>query len=344
MLKFNFDKLKPQQQIQLMSLLNNPYTLTLREEEGQKLTIQQLDDNFRYFLNNVISGTANQVAYFDADGNISSDEFFTRTDETTTIQTAWWTPDYLQFTGSGLNDGVLLVPINGYYTGPTNSVYTITISATGPSADFIDWSSTSGASGSNVEIVSGDPTGLDSEIGVYFPSTTGYTIGDSWQAGIIQMTSFHLNGEVLGNGGIANGVVDQTNNIASVFLLGNASGGPNGLVSGLFNFTTEGQSLINMKSEDGSLFTIDLYASDGNVGSQISMSDTIRFNFQTGDNYTFPTTNAQGPLVNDGGGSLFFETGWNGTYSTGAGQIVTVTNGIITNVGYPVVPPPPPPK
>jgi hypothetical protein len=62
------------------------------------------------------------------------------------------------------------------------------------------------------------------------------------------------------------------------------------------------------------------------------MSDTIRFNFQTGDNYTFPTTNAQGPLVNDGGGSLFFETGWNGTYSTGGGQIVTVANGIITNV------------
>lgn len=332
MLKLNFDKLKPQQKIQLMSLLNNPYTLTLREEKGQKLTTQELDDNFRYFLNNVISGTANQVAYFDADGNISSDEFFTRNDETTTIQTFWWTPDYLQFTGSGLNDGVLLVPINGYYTGPTNSVYTITISATGPSADFIDWSSTSGASGSNVQIVSGDLTGLDSEIGVYFPSTTGYTIGDSWEAGMLQMTSFHVNGDVLGSGGITNAVFDETNNIISLFLAGNATGRPNGLVSGLFNSNTGGQALINMVSEDGSLFTIDLYAGDGNVGSQLSMSDTITFNFQTGDNYTFPTTNAQGPLVNDGGGSLFFETGWNGTYSTGEGQIVTVTNGIITNV------------
>ena len=330
MLKFNFDKLKPQQQIQLMSLLN-PYTLTLREEKGSKLTIQELDDNFRYFLNNVISGTANQVAYFDVDGNISSDQFFTRTDETTTIRTSWWTPDYSQFTGSGLNDGVILVPINGYYTGPTNSVYTITISATGPSADFFDWSSTSGASGSNVQIVNGGNQ-LDSEIGVYFPSTTGYTIGDSWEAGMIQMTSFHVNGDVLGNAGIANAVLDQTNNIGSFQLLGNATERPNGLVSGLVNYNTGGQASINMVSEDGSLFKIYLYAGDGNVGSEIRMSDTITFNFQTGDDYTFPTTNAQGPLVNDGGGSLIFETGWNGTYSTGEGQIVTVTNGIITNV------------
>ena len=37
-------------------------------------------------------------------------------------------------------------------------------------------------------------------------------------------------------------------------------------------------------------------------------------------------------LKTDGSGNLSFTTAWSGTYSTGEGQIVTVTNGLITSV------------
>jgi hypothetical protein len=330
-LKFDFTKLKPTQIPMLMSFLNNPYTLTLREEKGSKLTTEELDNNFRYFLNNLISGTATQIPYFDNEGNLTSDDGFSRTTETTSISNPFWTPDYLQFTGSGENDA-LLIPVNGYYTGPTNSVYTITISATGPSADFIDWTSTSGASGSNVEIVSGDLTPLDDEIGVYFKNPDGHTLGDVWEGGLIQILSFFSNGDVLSNGGIANATLDVKNSIISIYLLGNATGRPNGSFFGLINNNTGGQGSINITSDDGQLFSVDIYAGDGNVGSQLTMDEYINFQFSTGDSYTFPTNNAQGPLVNDGSGSLSFQTGFSGTYSTGEGQIVTVTNGIITSV------------
>lgn len=332
-LNLDFSKLKPQHIPMLMALQNN-YQLTLRGEKGSKLTIEELDDNFRFFLDNIgtISGTASEIAYFGQDGFLTSDSGFTRTEDTTQILHTFWTPNYPQFSGN-TNWPMVGIAANGYYTGPTNSVYTIIISATGPN-DFFDWSDNTGASGSNIEINSGNGNLLDSEVGVYFPNSNGHDIGDTWTFDMIEIESFHVNGDAIGNGGIVNATFDQTNNIASINLLGNATGRPNGALYGLINQQTGDQGLVNITSFDGISFRVDIYAGDGNNGSQLKMdAKAIGFNFSSGDEYYFPTTNGSGPLVNDGAGNLSFTTGFSGTYSTGEGMIVTVTNGIIMSVG-----------
>ena len=331
-MKLNLDlsKLKPTQKTTLLTALqNNNYQLTYREDKGSKLTIQELDDNFRFFLSN-ISGTTSQIPFFGADGLLMSDSGFTRTEDTTQILHTFWTPNYPQFSGTGTNTTMVGIAANGYYTGPTNSVYTIIISATGPN-DFFDWSDNTGASGSNIEINSGNVNLLDSEVGVYFPNSNGHDIGDTWTFDMIEIESFHVNGDAIGFGGIVNATSDQTNNIVSINLLGNATGRPNGAVYGLINNNTGAQGLVNVISNDGNLFSVYIYGGDDTNNAQIKISDVIIFTFNT-DEYTFPTTNAAGALVNDGSGNLSFTTGFSGTYSTGEGMIVTVTNGIITSV------------
>jgi len=292
MLKFNFDNLKTNLKFKSMYVTaSNPYNLTLREDKGSKLTIQELDENFKFFLNTVVTGTPSQVAYFDTDGNISSDELFTRNEGTTIIGETWWNPDYARFiSGTGSNNDVAFILVNGYYTGPTNSVYTITISATGSPNDFIDWSSTSGASGSNIEI-NQDVTELDTETG--------------------------------------NIIFDTTNNIVSINLLGNITGNPSGLIMGLVNFDNNCRGLININSSDANLFEINMHGGDSINTSDITIGQNISFQFDGNDSYTFPKTNDNGPMVNDGGGNLTFQKGFNGTYSTGEGKVVTVINGII---------------
>lgn len=332
MLKFNFDNLKTNLKFKSMYVTaSNPYNLTLREDKGSKLTIQELDENFKFFLNTVVTGTPSQVAYFDTDGNISSDELFTRNEGTTIIGETWWNPDYARFiSGTGSNNDVAFILVNGYYTGPTNSVYTITISATGSPNDFIDWSSTSGASGSNIEI-NQDVTELDTEIGVIFKDTNGHKIGDTWEAGMIQMSSSLYNGSLsgLGSSGIGNIIFDTTNSIVSVNLLGNIIGNPSGLIMGLVNFNNNNRGLINIGSSDTNLFEINMHGGDSINTSDITIGQNISFQFDGNDSYTFPKTNDNGPMVNDGGGNLTFQKGFNGTYSTGEGKVVTVINGII---------------
>ena len=210
--------------------------------------------------------------------------------------------------------------------------YTVTISATGPN-DFFDWFDNTGASGSNIEINSGNGNLLDSDIAVYFTNSYGHDIGDTWTFDIIEISSIIVNGNVIGKGGIANATLDETNSIVSLNLFGNATGRPNGAVYGLFNQQTDGQGLVNIISNDGISFGVDISAGDGNNHSKLSVSDTsIGFKFDQGDEYYFPTTNASGPLVNDGSGNLSFTSAWSGTYSTGEGLVVTVTNGLITSV------------
>jgi len=331
MLKFNFDKLK-QTLSSTMLASNNPYTLTLRGTKGSKLTIAEMDNNLLYLDNNVV-GTPSQVAYFGEDGNLTSDDIFTRTTESTLIGNEYWTPNYPQFTGGGDPD-IRVFTTTGYYTGPTNSVYTVTISATGSSFDFFDWSSTTGGSGSNVEILNVDME-LDSEISVYFGNKTGHNIGDFWEVSMIPMKAFMSSGNAIGISGIITGTIDETNGIISVNLVGSGTGRPSGAVFGVANQLNNTRGLVNITSENGSDFGINI-ASVGMLStSELSIDNSsISFNFDTGA-YYFPTTNGQGPMVNDGDGNLSFQTGFNGTYSTGEGQIVTVTNGIISSVVYP---------
>lgn len=47
---------------------------------------------------------------------------------------------------------------------------------------------------------------------------------------------------------------------------------------------------------------------------------------------TLPSADASGPLVSDGSGTLSFEAGASGTFTTADAKTVTVTNGVITSI------------
>jgi hypothetical protein len=327
-IRFNFDNLKKNFFSPLLEN-NNPYNLTLRGDLNRKLTISELDNNFKYLLNNII-GTQSEIPYFGSDGFLKSDSGFSRTQESTRIENSFFTLNYPQFTGTGSND-LSVFPADGYYTGPTNSVYTITISATG-SNDFFNWSNNLGASGSNVEIVAYNAIHLDSNITLGFKNSSGHHFGDTWTFDIIEILSLFSSGNAIGNGGIVSATVDQTNNVSSVIILGDATQGPSGAVYGLFNNSNNASGLVVVNSDDGQAFQISVQAGDDTNKSQINISSTVTFYFSTGHSYTFPTNSDSGALVNDGSGNLSFTSGFSGTYSTGEGMIVTVVNGIITGV------------
>ena len=77
------------------------YSLTLREPKGSRLSILELDNNFRY-LSQAVTGTPSCVTYFDANGIVTTDEGFTRTEQSTTIYNIKSsTASNTQFIGSG---------------------------------------------------------------------------------------------------------------------------------------------------------------------------------------------------------------------------------------------------
>lgn len=324
---------------------SNPSSLVLRKDKGSKLSIEEMDNNLLYLESNgggSITGTPSEIAYFDTDGNITGDENFTRDALTgeTTIGSIGWILQTPVFSGTGLND---LENNLQSFTGPTSSIYTVTItSGTTPpmlipgvtmsamaDANKFDWVCSTGASASGVTITR-DFQELDNGVYIRFITTIGHTINDSWTFGFTLAEGLILAGSQFGNYFIGN--VMFTDNILGLNIIDSSSS-----IIGIINQQNNDNSLFQTAT-DGSGYSLDMEARFGSTYSSILLDTSglgIRFSYNTGE-YYFPTTNSAGygALVNDGNGLLGWVSGYSGTYSTGDGGIVTVNSGIITGINY----------
>ena len=314
--------------------LASTYSMTFREDKGSKLTIEEMDSNFHYLLENgggggTITGTPSGILYFDDNGDVNVDGNFARDGSgNTIIGTSYYAPNYPQFIGSGLND--ISLYINGQFTGPTSSIYTITITGTNgasPSSDIFEWTCNTGASGSNV--MNGGAQELDNNLIVSFNDTSNHNISDQWIISLQSRVLASVTGNVIG-GNVGGNLSIGDDGIASIVIVGGAS---NNTYIGLIDINdNSNQANLQLDSLNGVIFTASIGSSNGSTYSKISVDpDGITFGSESGY-YTMPKNNNTGYLKSKGDGTTSWNYGITATYSTGDGRIVTVTDGLITSI------------
>ena len=336
---------KPQsiQKVQSLSPQSSTYSLTLRGGLNRKLTIEEMDNNFLYVLENAsggggsVTGTPSQIAYFDNSGNLTGDDNFYRDPETKQSFNAVevWLMNLPVFSGTGLND--LNAGTDGYYTGLTSSVYTITITTglspmmvnpMGASPNQFEWTSTGGASGSGT--CSSSFQLLDENVGISFGNISGHTIGDQWTLSFTPFTFAQFVGNLSNNFGIGNVVIDQTNNIGVLNgVVGDTYPKPNIGIYALGTPETN-QAALQYDVIDNTSFKVTLISQVDGTFSNLEVESTgVTVKTNLGE-YTLPTNTDQGFMYQENGVSNW-TNGVSGTYSTD-GKLVTVTNGLITKI------------
>lgn len=302
-------------------------SIILRKDKGTKLTIDEMDNNFLY-VSNLTHGTPSRIAYFDDNGKLNSNSNLSYNNGDTLISNVKWMVNKT-YNGT-LNDDIVTF---GKFSGPTSSVYTITISSIGASpssTEEIGWVSNHGTSASNI-IIDGNDIELDNGLFINF-SGQPHQIGDEWVLNFTPRQVVFTNGNLFDQfTGIGNIMVDDINGIITIDALGDMNGTSNGTILGIVDPDNNSSSFIRNISIDNNTFEMNLCVSKGSSYSTISLTNNkITFKFDTGD-VIIPSINSKGIMLNDGDGNLSYQSGLNGTYSIGS-NVLTLVNGIITNI------------
>jgi len=118
------------------------------------------------------AGSDTQIQYNNA-GSFGADAGFFKGDETFGLGLLHTQQSAVTFTGSGLDDLIVL----GLFTGTVPTTYTVTVASTG-TPDTFDW--TDGTNSGTGVSMSTSPISLSNGISISFGADTGHTLTESW--------------------------------------------------------------------------------------------------------------------------------------------------------------------